>query len=131
MENNEFGSIIKRQRQINEMTQQGVADRLGIDRTTYAKYESGKANPNFNTVIKLASIFGVNVSELSVKEKAASLGFADSAALSAEEARLLYYFRALSERRKQEVMRSVNRLTFDQEKENDIELGDEASENES
>lgn len=129
MENNKFGTIIKRQRQINEMTQQEIADRLGVDRTTYAKYESGKANPNFNTVIKLANIFGVNVSELSVDEETISLEFADSAALSAEEARLLYYFRSLSERRKQQVLRSINRLTLDQEKENESE--NDNTENES
>lgn len=118
MDNENLGARIKKQRTIKEMTQQEVADLIGVDRTTYSKYESGKASPNFNTAIRLAAIFGINVSEFSSKCDKELIEFADSTSLCNEEARLLLHFRALSERRKQEVMRVLNRLTIDQEREN-------------
>ena len=42
------------------MLQKDVAALLGIDRTTYAKYESGASEPNYETLLKLAEIFGVS-----------------------------------------------------------------------
>ena len=46
------------------MTQQQVADTLNIDRSTYSYYETGKTEPNMDTIIKLAKIFDVNVGTL-------------------------------------------------------------------
>lgn len=40
-------------------TQQQVADMLGVDRTTYAKYESGASEPNFEILKKLSQIYHV------------------------------------------------------------------------
>lgn len=45
-------------------TQQEVADRLGIDRTTYTKYETGKSEPSFDTMQKISEILQVPVTEL-------------------------------------------------------------------
>ena len=42
------------------MLQKDVAALLGIDRTTYVKYESGASEPNYETLLKLAEIFGVS-----------------------------------------------------------------------
>ncbi len=117
MGNHELTKNIKKFRSINEFTQQEVADRLGIDRTTYSKYESGKATPQFHNVVKLAEVYGVTVGELCGRSFEETIGFADIAGFSTEELRLVFKFRALSERRKQEVLRVTNRLTNDQEKE--------------
>ena len=42
------------------MLQKDVAALLGSDRTTYVKYESGASEPNYETLLKLAEIFGVS-----------------------------------------------------------------------
>lgn len=51
--------ILKSLRAEHKWTQSDVATRLGIDRTTYAKYESGSSEPNFEMLGKLTEIFGV------------------------------------------------------------------------
>ena len=48
-------------RKRERMTQAEIALKLGVDRSTYAKYESGQSEPNFETTQKLASLFGVSV----------------------------------------------------------------------
>ena len=37
-----LGAVLRKYRKINSLTQQRVADYLGIDRTTYSKYEGLK-----------------------------------------------------------------------------------------
>ncbi|MEQ2444575.1 helix-turn-helix domain-containing protein [Pseudoflavonifractor sp. CLA-AP-H29] len=51
---------LKQLRTSQKMLQKDVAALLGIDRTTYAKYESGASEPNYETLLKLAEIFGVS-----------------------------------------------------------------------
>lgn len=51
---------LKQLRASKKMLQKDVAALLGIDRTTYAKYESGASEPNYETLLKLAEIFGVS-----------------------------------------------------------------------
>lgn len=48
-------------RKRERMTQAEIALKLGVDRSTYAKYESGQSEPNFETTQKLAALFGVSV----------------------------------------------------------------------
>ena len=43
------------------MTQAEVALKLGVDRSTYAKYESGQSEPNFEMLQKLASLYSASV----------------------------------------------------------------------
>lgn len=51
--------ILKSLRADRGWKQQDVASQLGIDRTTYAKYESGASEPNFDMLIKLTELFDV------------------------------------------------------------------------
>lgn len=44
--------------------QKDVADMLGVDRTTYVKYESGASEPNKDTFVRLAEIFDVSTDYL-------------------------------------------------------------------
>ena len=59
-----FAQRLKKYRNHNDLTQQQVADTLNIDRSTYSYYETGKTEPNMDTIIKLAKIFDVNVGTL-------------------------------------------------------------------
>src|SRR5574344_2088876 len=46
------------------LTQQQVADRLKIERSTYTYYETGKTKPDINTLIKIAKVFNINYTAL-------------------------------------------------------------------
>jgi len=46
------------------LLQKEIAGLLGVDRTTYAKYESEASEPNRDTLIKLARIFEVSTDYL-------------------------------------------------------------------
>lgn len=50
---------LKSLRQSAKETQADLAAILGVDRTTYAKYESGASEPSFETLQKIAQHFGV------------------------------------------------------------------------
>lgn len=47
-----------------KLTQKDVADFLGADRSTYAKYETGDSEPNFDTLSRLSDFFGVSIEYL-------------------------------------------------------------------
>lgn len=48
--------------------QKDVANFLGVDRTTYVKYENGVSEPDYNTLVKLAEFFNVSVDYLLGRE---------------------------------------------------------------
>lgn len=54
-----FHIKIKELRNEKKLTQQEVADYLGITRPAYTAYESGKRQPDFETLQKLATLFNV------------------------------------------------------------------------
>ena len=45
-------------------TQKDVALFLGVDRSTYNKYETGDSEPNFDTICRLSDFFNVSVEYL-------------------------------------------------------------------
>lgn len=53
----------------NEMTQQELADRVGVARQTIIAIEKGVFNPSVKLALKLAKIFGVTVDELFALEE--------------------------------------------------------------
>lgn len=64
-------------------TQKQVADFLGIERSTYAKYENGSSEPTFETLRRLAEYFGTSSDELMGFEKLTSPPLLDKEALKA------------------------------------------------
>ena len=56
-----FGARLRDLRRQRKLTQQGVADRLQVDRTTYTKYETGRVSPDHQGLVRLAEVFGVSV----------------------------------------------------------------------
>lgn len=51
-------------REDNNLTQQQIADKLFINRRTYAAYENGVNSMTPETLIKIAKIYGVSVDYL-------------------------------------------------------------------
>ena len=53
-----LGTVMKAYRKSMHLTQQKVADYIGIDRTTYSKYETGR-KPEIDTIMKLSVLYDV------------------------------------------------------------------------
>lgn len=62
---------IKRLRVSKNLTQEELASKLKINRTTVAMWESGESLPRAKTLIELARIFDCTVDEILREEKEA------------------------------------------------------------
>lgn len=52
---------LKRLRESKNLTQLEIANIIGVNRTTYTKYETGDSEPNIETLIKLANLFETSI----------------------------------------------------------------------
>ena len=59
--NNTIGYKLKTLRKGQKMTQQYVADKVGITRATLSNYEINRRTPDLRTLRKLAECFGVGL----------------------------------------------------------------------
>jgi len=59
-----YGERLKKLRERKKLSQQQLADRLKINRSTYARYELGQTQPDFETLEKLADFFEVSTDYL-------------------------------------------------------------------
>ncbi|WP_271751536.1 helix-turn-helix transcriptional regulator [Cohnella sp. JJ-181] len=55
---------LEKERVKRDWTQEHLADLVGVARSTYANWESGKREPDLTTIEKLADIFEVSVDYL-------------------------------------------------------------------
>ena len=60
----DFGNILKKLRAQERMTQQQLADRLGVTKSVVSYYELQERSPSPETLIKLATIFHVTTDYL-------------------------------------------------------------------
>ena len=51
-----FAERLRSRRMVLGFTQQWMAERLMVDRTTYSKYEAGKVAPSFETLCNIADL---------------------------------------------------------------------------
>lgn len=61
-------NILMRYRKNLHLTQQELANKLGIKRTTYCSYENGKSMPSAENLIKLADFFNISTDSLLGRE---------------------------------------------------------------
>ena len=54
----------RHRRQLHDMTQQELAERVGVTRQTILSIERGRYNPSVGLALRLAEVFGVPVEEL-------------------------------------------------------------------
>ena len=59
-----FGDNLKEARLSRGLTQIQIANQLGIDKSTYSGYESGKRQPDVKRIKELAGILNVSADEL-------------------------------------------------------------------
>ena len=59
-----LGEVLKRRRTECKMTQDFVAEALGVSRQAVSKWESGASDPSTTNLIALAKLFGTTPEEL-------------------------------------------------------------------
>ena len=106
-------------RKANGLTQQNVADYLGVDRTTYTYYEMGDTCPSVDTFTRLSELYKTSVSylicetddpEMKVKEALAQVAeeIDFAATISKREKELIVFFRALDENKQKQLLKKLN-----------------------
>lgn len=83
------------------MSQQEAADKLGITRRTYIKYEQGEIKPPFEKLLDLHELFSVSIDYL--------LGI-DAESLSKDERALLTAYRKLPLDKKNDALKILEAL---------------------
>lgn len=61
MVNKSFSVLLRLLRRANGWSQREVAERLHVDRSTYAYYETGRSQPHYETLVSIAELYGVSV----------------------------------------------------------------------
>lgn len=56
--------VRRHRRQLHDMTQQELADRVGVTRQTIVFIERGRYNPSVGLALRIADVFGVPVEAL-------------------------------------------------------------------
>lgn len=60
----EIGNTVRRHRLMRDMTQNELAEMLGVTRQTVLSIEKGKYTPSIALALRLADVFGVSVETL-------------------------------------------------------------------
>lgn len=55
-----YGRRLKQYRVACGITQEQIADKLNVNRSTYTKYETGVSEPSFDLLSRIVSIFGTD-----------------------------------------------------------------------
>lgn len=66
---NEIGSKLKTLRKGRKLTQQELADELGLTRCTISNYEVGRRSPHISELRRFAEFYGVDLSFFGVASK--------------------------------------------------------------
>ena len=59
-----LGEVLKDHRMRCSMTQEFVAESLGVSRQAVSKWENGTADPSTSTLLKLAKLYGISPEDL-------------------------------------------------------------------
>ena len=119
-----LGDRLRAIRKEHGLTQQNIADVLGVDRTTYTVYEGGSITPSPATLVKLSQIYNVTVGYLigveenhpelrkipEEKQMEKLLSSDPISLLKKEEKELLLYFRVLSDAEKRKIIDEMKTL---------------------
>ncbi len=113
---------LKKIRTAHNLTQQEVASVLGLDRTAYTQYETGKTKPTIETLKKLSNMYNATIGYIVGAEKEnhperlKSAGFVSEdnpdpiALLSKDERKLLLSYRVLSEKNKEKIRKEMKQV---------------------
>ncbi len=60
----EIGKKLRQLRVSAGLTQQQLAERLGVGRVNYTRYENDAVRPDYETIIKIADFFDISLDEI-------------------------------------------------------------------
>ena len=63
-----FSDRLKTLRKEKKLTQKELAEQIGIKQNSYSDWETGKTEPSFENLIKLADLFGISLDWLFGRE---------------------------------------------------------------
>lgn len=114
-----FSARLRYLRQRAHLTQQDMADRLQIDRSTYTKYETKSISPDQIGLLRIAEIFGVTVDYLLGRSEDSTPTLAvesnnEQICLDEQEKLLLQTFRRLSPEKRQTLLNKIREYTLTQ-----------------
>jgi HTH-type transcriptional regulator, competence development regulator len=113
-----LGQRLKACRKAKKLTQQELSVTLGINRSTYAKYETGDNEPDNETLQKLADFFGVSVDYLLGRTDDPATIHKSERPLTELENLFFYELDKLSEEDKKKALEHVRYLRYLAEQEN-------------
>lgn len=96
------------------MTQDELAKKLGVGRSTVGMYEAGKREPDFEMLEAIADIFNVSMSALVDKDTAPAQSMGEI--LEESELELVEKYRQLTELNKGRVLQQIDTLLDAQSK---------------
>ena len=59
-----FGDNLRNLRKSKKMSQEKLAEKVGVSRQSVSKWETGDAYPEINNIMILCKIFGCNINDL-------------------------------------------------------------------
>ena len=59
-----LGGKLKELRKTFALTQAEVAEKIGVSRVNYTRYENNNVRPDYETIIKIADFYDVSLDEL-------------------------------------------------------------------
>lgn len=110
---------LRAMRQACRLTQQQVADALGLDRSTYTYYECGRSQPNLDILSNICDIFNISLGELLelnglpyAVDDSGNTSVPEAAneklnGLSNEEQNLILAFRRLPAKQRKDIVTSI------------------------
>lgn len=64
-----FGDRLRELREDFNLTQEQLANKVDVNRSTISAYENNTINPTFDVVIKLANVFNVSIDYLACRTR--------------------------------------------------------------
>ena len=108
----EFHQLLRKARNNTKLTQQQVADKLGITKSTYCGYETGKRQPDPRRIKEIAKVLGVSPNDFFKDEDDISIGSAKIEILDEELNVLISYYNQLNDSGKHFLIEQAESLTF-------------------
>lgn len=111
-----IGESLRRVRLEHNFRQREVAEAVGVDRSTYSFYETGRTRPSLETLCSLAKIYNVTIGYLMGKEannpelrrnSAVSSQTDPIASLKKDEQLLLMHYRVADEETQKRFLESI------------------------
>ena len=110
---NKWGEFMERLKELRKqkgLFQKDIANKLGIDRTTYVKYETGASEPDIKTLLSIADIFDVSVDYLLGKTERIEKPADENGELSERDKEIIDLMSSLSDEKFQQVVNFASYL---------------------